>query len=295
MLRRRTSGPLPRRDASGRYLPWVIAVMVYIAALALAGALVLDAAVRDWVANLSGRVTVEIPPPTGGGDAREMDKRIAAVLAVLRDAPEVAEARPLSRDEMAALIEPWLGAAAAQLPLPRLVDVRLAPGADADLARLDRRLAEAVPGARVEDHKPWLERLTALGRSLQWLAGAVVVLIGLATIAIVGFATRAGLVMHGNVIEVLHLIGARDSYIARQFQDETLRISVGGAAVGLTAALATVFGLAKLAAGLEVPLLPPPDFGLAEWTGLVATSVVAVAMATLTARITVLRALKKMV
>lgn len=280
--------PIPFRDASGQYLPWVLAVMVFLATLALAGALQLNGAVVLWQRGVADRLTVELP-----GDVTAA--RMAAVLESLRGRAGVAAVTVLSQAEVAELLEPWLGRVdLAALPVPRLVDVRIDLDSPPDLAALRQDVAAIEPGARVDDHKPWLDKLVTLGRSLQWLALVVVGLLALATVALVGFATRAGLAVHRDVVEVLHLIGAHDSYVARQFQRHTLILGVIGVIPGVLAAGLTLYGLELLAAQIDAPMLPPLALDASAWLALAVLPVAAVLMAMLAARITVLRILRQM-
>ncbi len=291
MLARRSELPL-EMDASRRTLPWLIAVMVYLAALALAGALALDAAVGRWGQGLSGTLTVQIAPEEGA----DVEARVAAASELLRAWEGVARVTPLSRQELAALLEPWLGPGnlSPELPVPRLIDIRLEPGAELDLEALSRRLAEAVPGAHLDDHEVWLERVIRLTRSVQLVAAAIVVLIAGAAIAIVVFTTRAGLAVHHDVIEVLHLIGARDAYIANQFQTHALILGLRGGFIGLGLAALTLVVLGRIAGTLEGAFLPGLVLGATGWAALAAMPLVAGLIATLTARTTVLRALARM-
>ncbi len=291
MLARRSELPLDA-DPSHRYLPWVIAVMVYLAALALAGALALDAAVSGWGQGLRGVLTVQIPAPEGDHGAAGR----AAALEVLRATPGVVQATALSRDQLAALLEPWLGPGnlSPELPIPDLIDVRLAPDAELDLEALARRLEAAAPGAQLDDHKLWLDKVIRLSRWIQLLAAAVVLLIAAAGMAIVVFTTRAGLAVHHDVIEVLHLIGAWDSYIARQFQTHALMLGLRGGFMGLALAALTLFVLSRAAATLEGAFLPALALGAGGWAALAAMPLIAGLIATLTARATVMRALQRM-
>ncbi len=291
MLARRSELPL-EADPSHRYLPWVIAVMVYLAALSLAGALALDAAVSRWGQGLRGVLTVQIPAAEGDQDGAGL----AAALEVLRATPGVVQATALSRDQLAALLEPWLGPGnlSPELPIPDLIDVRLAPDADLDLEALAHRLEAAARGAQLDDHKLWLDKVIRLSRWIQLLAAAVVLLIAAAGMAIIVFTTRAGLAVHHDVIEVLHLIGAWDSYIARQFQTHALMLGLRGGFMGLALAALTLFVLSRAAATLEGAFLPALSLGAGGWAALAAMPLIAGMIATLTARATVMRALQRM-
>lgn len=284
------SGPIPFRDASGRFLPWVVAVMVYLAVLSFVGAVVLGNAVSDWQAGVRNRITVELSA-AGGPQA---DKDLTAVLDLLRGTPGVLSAEPLSRKEVEALLVPWFGNGdISELPLPRLIDVLTDDAHPPDLEALGVAVSEIVADARIDNHQAWLAQLVTVGRYLQGIALVVVTIVLAATVLLVGFATRAGLATHREVIEVLHLIGARDAYIASQFQNHTMWLSLIGAAPGLVLAGASWLGLYGFMSGMDGGIVPSFSLGIVGWIGLLAVPLLAVLMATLAARLTVLRLLRK--
>lgn len=296
MLRRHLDIPL-NRDGSVRFLPWIIALMVYLAGLALAGTLVLNGALARWDRSLTGTLTVQLPPAEDG----KGDGGMSVLLELLRVTPGVTSAEPLSREATARLIEPWLGTALTpeELALPRLIDLRVNPDAPPDLAALRTHLAAAAPGAELDDHRSWLGRLATLVLSIELTAMAIVALIGIAAVMTVVFTTRAGLAVHHAVIEVLHLIGARDRYIARQFERQALALGLRGGLVGLALTLLTLAGIAKASAamavfGEQVRLLPSLQLELWHWPILLMLPLAAGLIAMVTARITVLRALARM-
>ena len=112
------------RDPLGRFLPWLIAFMVYLAVLALAGVLVINGTAGRWERGLGGTLTVQIAP---ADSAEAAAVRLRSALDVLRATPEVAHAEPIPKSRIVALLQPWLGGvdAALDLPLPQLMDVRL--------------------------------------------------------------------------------------------------------------------------------------------------------------------------
>ncbi len=291
MIRRRSDIPLDS-DSTSRLLPWIIAVMVFLAALALAGSTALSKAVAAWTAGVSGTVTVQVPP---GDSAAETEARLARAVEVIEAAPGIAGARVLDRAEVEALLAPWLGegADAAALPIPRLIDARADPTV-ADLSALSERLASAVPGASVDDHRKWLGNLASFAGSLKWLSVAVVALIGAAAAITVIFATRAGLAVHRRAIEVLHLIGARDAYIARQFQRQAMRLGLLGGMLGLAAAVASLLTLSEFAGRIPLFDALEADFTWRDWALLGILPIVTTLIATITARATVMRTLARL-
>lgn len=278
-------------DPTGRFLAWIMALMVYLGALSLAGALLVSDMAGRWDSGLAGGLTVQIMPPAAANAGT--DTRPAAALAFLRAYPGVQAAEALAPEQAARLVEPWLGAETAGsslLPLPTLIDVRTAPGTD--VADLTRRLKAVVPAATVDDHGAWLADMRRLARSLQGAALAVVGLVSLAGVMTVVFAVRSGLAIHRQVVQMLHLMGATDRYVSQQFEAHVLRLAARGGATGLGAAVLTLALFGWASGGLRATLMP--DFTLAvwEWAALAVLPLVLCLLAVVTARRTVLRTLE---
>ncbi len=295
MARAETDIPL-RREGTVRLLPWLIAPMAYLAALSLAGMLALHGVLEGWDRGLAGTMTVELPPPHDAGD-----KSVAQALSVLRATPGVTGATAIDRAAEGKLLEPFLGTAVTpdELQLPRLIDLRLASGGSLDLDALKAKLAAAVPGAVLDDHRLWLDRLYGLALSVEATGLVIVAMVGAASVLTVVFTTHAGLAVHHDVIELLHWMGARDLYIARQFERESMRLGFSGGIAGVALAALTVWGLGHAAAatavlGEEAKLLPDLQLVLWQWAALALIPVLTGWAAMLTARLTVLRALGRM-
>ena len=286
------------RDGSVRFLPWLVALMVYLAALAIAGGAALHDAVETWDAGLSGTLTVELP--RGANGAAVPQDRIDAALRQLGEIPGIAGATKLDGPAETRLLAPWLGqdVDVSALPLPVLIDVQLKPGLALDADTLAQRLRIVAPGTTVESHGSWLDRLFRIARLVQFGAAAVVILIGLVAVLTVIFTTRTGLAVHAPVVQLVHLIGASDAYVARQFQWHAFRLALGGGGIGLVMALVS-FGALKWTAeqGLlpgETALLPTFHLPLAGWIAVLALPLVMGLVGLVTARRTVLRTLGRM-
>jgi len=296
MFSRRTDLPLDA-DILGRFLPWIIAFMVFLAILATAGMFVLQDAADRWSAGVTRTLTVQIPPPGDGHVAPPAeDERVLEALKILRTTPGIAEADVLNDDRLAELLEPWLGPSSvvAGLPLPRLIDVEIEASATVDSKELGRRLAEIIPGASVDDHRVWLDRLLSLLGAIEWVAMAILVCIGLATVGTVIYTTRTSLAVHHQVIEVLHLIGAQDAYVARQFAWRALSLGLRGGLIGLFLALPTLLAVGYLAAHIDAELLPRVSLDVAQWAMLAVIPLLASIVAMMTARVTVMKTLAAM-
>ncbi len=294
MLRRRSDLPFDH-DATAAFLPAMIAMMVFLATLALSGALVLDNLLDRWNRDIKGTLTVQVVHPDAA-NAKAVAARVEKTIRLIEETPGVLRARALSEGELAALIEPWLGSSdlIADLPLPSLIDVTVGDAPPPDLVALSERLRKEVPGASVDDHRIWLSRVIRLADGLEMLARSVMALVALAAAVAVVYATRAGLAIHRSSIEILHLVGARDGYIARQYALRALWLGSQGAAIGFGLAAPVLLGLGAMAKTLQGGLLAEVSFGSAHWVVLGLVPVLAALLAMTAAFLTVLRTLARM-
>ncbi|MBU8541098.1 cell division protein FtsX [Falsiroseomonas tokyonensis] len=236
--RRYSRDPLGlRRALSGLLLPGLVAAMALLAALALAGAQGAAALAERWQRGAAAAVTVQIPD----ADATRLQRAVAA----LRAMPEVASAQAMEPERLTALLRPWLGDAPA-ISVPGVIELRLR-NARTDPVLIGDRLADQVPGALVEAHGLWVQRLAALARSLQAIALGVLVLVAAVAAAVVAVGTRAGLAARRDAIEVLHGLGARDGDIAGRFARRLGVLAATGAVVGTVVAVPALALLADLA------------------------------------------------
>jgi len=275
----------------------VIAVMAFLAALALGASLIAGRAAESWSQGLTAKITVQILPSSTGSARDGMAAETAAALKVLRSTPGIAQAAPLSDAEQQRLVQPWLGAEAmvADLPLPQLIDADVAPGSEIDVAALAERLKDAAPHAVLDDHSRWIGRLRDVARTLLWSAFGILFLIAVGTTATVAFATRAGLEAHHDMVSLLHQMGAQSGFIAGAFEGHYCRaaITAAGAGAAFAAVLFLVAGWLQ-SAGLEpVPFLPPLALKQIELLWLLTVPAAAGLIALITARLSVLAALRQ--
>jgi cell division transport system permease protein len=237
---------VPRATISARALIAIIAIMTFLASLTTGVVMLVRAAANEWQADVAREFTIQIRPVAGHDIEMEVVK--AAVIA--RASAGIAEVRPYSKEETTRLLEPWLGSGLQidDLPVPRLIVVRITPGAAPDLAQLRQTLAEQIPGVSLDDHRGFVDRMRAMTRAVVVLGIGVLLLVLAATVLSLAFATRAAIATNRPVIEVLHLIGAKDSFIARHFQQHFLRLGLEGGLIGSCSAIA-LFALAELAGG----------------------------------------------
>ena len=235
---------VPQATISARALIGVVAIMTFLASLTIGAVALVRAAALEWQSGVAREMTVQIRPAAG----RDMEMDVAKATTIARAFPGVSDVKPYSREESTRLLEPWLGSGLQfeDLPIPRIVVVRIAPGAVPDISELRKSLAEQIPTASLDDHRGFVARMRAMSDAALLLGIAVLVLVLLATVLSVTFATRAAMATNRHVIEVLHLIGAKDSFIASHFQRHFLQLGFKGGLLGGSAAIA-LFALADLA------------------------------------------------
>jgi cell division transport system permease protein len=239
-----TNAPLiPRGSVAGRALVVVIAIMTFLACLTAGAALLVAHASQAWRSDVLRDATIQIKPRAGD----DVESLVAKALAIAKQAPDVETIHAYSKVESEKLLEPWLGTGfdLSQLPVPRVIVVRLGGQRSEDLATLRAALASAVPEADLDDHRIWAARLGAMADAIVILAAALFVLMIVAMSTAIGFATRGAVAANREIVEVMHLVGASNGFIAREFQTHFRRLGFRGAMIGGSAAIA-FFAMASL-------------------------------------------------
>lgn len=234
---------VPADSIAGRALVVVIAIMTFLACLTAGGAILVGEASQAWRGDVSRDVTIQIKPRAG----EDADAVVAAAAEIASRAPGVADAMAYSKAQSEAILAPWLGDGVdlGQLPIPRLIIVHMQAGHRDDLEPLRAALAAGAPAASLDDHRLWLSRLDVMAGAIVVFAAALFALMIVAMGTAVGFATRGAMAGAREIVEVLHFVGAADSYVARQFESHFLRLGFRGASIGgLCAAL--FFAVASL-------------------------------------------------
>jgi cell division transport system permease protein len=239
-----------RRALADTMVPFLVAAMAFLAALALAGWMGAAVLAGYWEGGAGSTLTVQVPragEPAKSGSGT----RLSAVQALLNAAPGVESAKTLSDAQLDALLRPWLGADVKELaaPIPAVISVHMTAEADnsADLVAL---LAQSAPGTIVEDQAIWAARLGALARSLQLCAGFVLLIVTMVTAAVIAVVTRSGLAARREAILIVNQLGATDGYIVRRFAARAAALASVGGVIGGLFALPVVFAMATMAAPL---------------------------------------------
>ena len=225
----RTAPIVPERSVAGRTLVLLIAIMTFLSGVTLGAVVLVQKSAIAWSSDVGREVTIQIRPVEG----EVMESNLRTAVALAESTPGVDTARALSLEESTALLEPWLGSGLdlSAIEIPRLVVVQLSDPAEADIAKLQRDLA-AVKGATLDTHAAWRQQLNVMAGTVVLSGLLVLTLIVVATVLAVIFATRGTMASNREIVDVLHFIGASNSFIAGEFQGRFLALGFRGGIIG---------------------------------------------------------------
>ena len=291
----RTSQLVPENTVAGNALTLVVAIMCFLACITLGAVTLINDAASDWQSDILREITIQVRPVDGADTATEAAKA-ATVARLFRG---VASAEVVPESDGAALLEPWLGSdlELGDLPIPRLIVVRLSDPTVIDLEGLAARLAAQVQGASLDDHRVWTNRLQTMAGITVLIGLAILGLVFTATVLSVVFATRGAMAGNKDVVSVLHFVGAEDGFIAREFQRHFLLLGLKGGLAGaiLAAILFAMLSfvvpvlLGETDSGEATALFGSFSVGPLAYLGALAIAFVIALMTAITSRITVYR------
>ena len=227
--RSRTTPIVPERSVAGRTLLLLIALMTFLSGVTLGAVVLVQKSAIAWSSDVGRELTIQIRPVVG----EVMESNLRTAVALAEATPGVASARALTIEESTGLLEPWLGTGLdlTVIDIPRLVVVQLADPVDADIEKLERDLL-SVKGATLDTHAAWRQQLNTMAGTIVVSGLLVLTLIVVATVLAIIFATRGTMASNREIVDVLHFIGASNSFIAGEFQGRFLNIGFRGGIIG---------------------------------------------------------------
>jgi cell division transport system permease protein len=226
---------VPKDSIAGNALTAVVAIMTFLAAVTSGGVAMVIGTASEWQSDIAREMTIQIRPTPGN----DIDAQILKAESLARATPGVTEVRAYSKAQSDRLLEPWLGGLSLdELPVPRMIAVRVGPSVRLDVAALRQTLTAQVAGASLDDHRGWIDRMRRMAAAA--VAGGLGIfgLVLAATVLSVAFATRGAMASNRPIVEVLHFVGAKEAYIAGEFQRHFLVLGLKGGAIGGIAAMA---------------------------------------------------------
>jgi cell division transport system permease protein len=226
---------VPSGSIAGRSLTAVVAIMTFLAVITAGAVMIVVKSANDWQSDVGREITIQVRPIAG----RNIETDVRTAVGLAGSTAGIADVRAYSKEESQQLVEPWLGSGLAlgELPIPRMIVVKLQRGVVPDLAPLRAALKTQVPSAILDDHRGWIDRMRTMAEAAVIGGLAILALVVAATVLSVTFATRGTMAANRPIVEVLHYVGATDSFLAGQFQRHFLLLGLKGGAIGGGAAI----------------------------------------------------------
>lgn len=287
------------KDADSKFMITLIALMSFLAILAFTGSFALGSMTARWSSGLENKVTIEIPVETKDGNLLSQEtvkQETLRVYKALQDDPLIKTIRILGDEDIGKLIEPWIGdnMTLGEIPLPGLLAVEIKNSDTKSMESLEKNMKAASQHAILENHHEWLHDLMRFATILKVLALGIAALIAGTTIIAVAGGIRTRMAIHSHEVELLHLIGATDTYIARQFQNHAMILALQGGLIGTGAGLVSVLAIVLFSGNSGTSLIPSLQIGIGSFLILACVPFATLAIAGITARFTVLRTLADM-
>ena len=290
---------VPSASIAGHALTVVIAIMSFLACLTLGAVYMVNQSANAWVNDISSEITVELDPV----NAADIEKKMTLVALFLAKQKGVTRVKPLTAEDSAKLLEPWLGQSSAlqALPIPRLIAVEIDRSNPPDIQVINTALTQNFEGVTLDDHRRWQAEIKTLTRSAALAGLAVLSLVAVATIAGIISATRSAMASNREIIEVLHFVGANERFISREFERHFLGLGVRAGLMGAVAAaiaflllpfMMQVLGGGPVTAAETQRLIGSGELDLKGYLLCVLVVVVVASLCMITSRLGVIRVLK---
>jgi cell division transport system permease protein len=246
---------IPITQESGKqYLPWIIGLLVLLLLLVLACATSIGGTLLRWHGGVdNNKMTIEIPIVEGG--VASVSPTVQQVMGILQTIPGIVRSEIVDEDRLLSLLKPWVGQIdlLRDLQLPALIDIDLDPSVPLDIGAITQQLREVSAGIRIEPHARWHHMLVSLGQAIKSLSYVIIGLIICSIFVVISLITKSSLSTYREIIDILRLMGAKNTYVARQFQIQAFKTCFQGGIIGVVFALPIIYFLSWFAQYLGIP------------------------------------------
>ncbi|MBR2922759.1 MAG: hypothetical protein IKC10_05510 [Alphaproteobacteria bacterium] len=297
-ISRKNELPLKGENTS-LFLQIIISIAIFIFAITLSGVLSMNSMISNWNKSILGSITVQIIPIPDSNKEKVQTQLLAyeeKAVEFLKSVNGIIKVTPLNDEQLDNLLRPWLGddVSISDLPAPRIIDVKLAKDANIDFDQLREDLSQASPQASLDNHKIWLNKLIALTDGLNLIATTILTLVIAITSGAIFYTTQMSMGLHKDIIEILHIIGAKDTYIAQQYAKRMGFLGLIGGIFGLIFAIPAIFFIGNLANSIKGGIISEATLGINDWLYILILPLFSMSISMMTAYYTVKNTLKKM-
>ena len=292
---------IPLDDEETSFFMYVLSsIYTYLFVIVLAIVMAVSAMAESWEKDIMGALTVQIIPVEDENKHIDQEKTLEQqnkVLQFMENVSGVKSVRILSSEDIEKLMTPWLGNKVdiSELPIPALLDVGLKDDGSINYDEVTRGLKQITPNASIDNHRLWLNRLLIFASSLKHTALLVLLMVaGICALSIY-YSTRTSLWINRESLEILHVVGAPDKYIAKQYALNYAKIGFFSGIIGLMAAVPCIILVGKYGISTGSGLINGAKLSVFAWILIMMTPLISSAYSMVTSYFTVRKSLEKMI
>lgn len=287
-------------DDSSVFMYVLTSIYMYLFIIILVIVMAVNSMASSWEKDIMGAITVQIIPVESDDKHIDVDKTqelVNDVLHYMENVSGIETVRVLDTKTVEKLMTPWLGNKVdiSLLPIPQLLDVQLKKDAEINYDEITRGLHKVSPNASIDNHRLWLNKLIKFASSLRNIALTVLFMVILICAFSIYYSARTSLNININSIEILHIVGAKDEYIAKQYAKKYAKIGFFAGIIGLMAAVPCIILVGKYGISTGSGLLSGAQLSNAAWTLIMLTPLFSLLYSMITSYFTVLKSLERMV
>ena len=288
-----------KSDINKGFLPFITAFMVFLACITLATAIIGNDLTTDWDRRMSNNITIQVLPDMRNKNPdKEIEERIKNITEILKQTPGIKSSYAMSLKETTELLKPWLGDIGKNkldIPLPRIITVEISDIIPLNIKALTDEIKNYSHLITIETYETWMSEFTKTLSALQTLLGLIIILILTTTGITICYATKSGLTTNKNVIEVMHMVGAQNSYISKHFSNQMMQLSITGGIIGYIISCISIMIIKHFAQNIDGGIISNFNFSTELYWYILLIPITAGIISKLTAIFTINKTLNEMV
>ena len=288
-----------KSDINKGFLPFITAFMVFLACITLATAIIGNDLTTDWDRRMSNNITIQVLPDMRNKNPdKEIEERIKNITEILKQTPGIKSSYAMSLKETTELLKPWLGDIGKNkldIPLPRIITVEVSDIIPLNIKALTDEIKNYSHLITIETYETWMSEFTKTLSALQTLLGLIIILILTTTGITICYATKSGLTTNKNVIEVMHMVGAQNSYISKHFSNQMMQLSITGGIIGYIISCISIMIIKHFAQNIDGGIISNFNFSTELYWYILLIPITAGIISKLTAIFTINKTLNEMV
>lgn len=288
-----------KSDINKGFLPFITAFMVFLACITLATAIIGNDLTTDWDRRMSNNITIQVLPDMRNKNPdKEIEERIKNITEILKQTPGIKSSYAMSLKETTELLKPWLGDIGKNkldITLPRIITVEVSDIIPLNIKALTDEIKNYSHLITIETYETWMSEFTKTLSALQTLLGLIIILILTTTGITICYATKSGLTTNKNVIEVMHMVGARNSYISKHFSNQMMQLSITGGIIGYIISCISIMIIKHFAQNIDGGIISNFNFSTELYWYILLIPITAGIISKLTAIFTINKTLNEMV